>query len=229
MRHPGWLFSSTLILVSVGDLARSQVPPKNIKLVVNDRSAEVPSTQINGRTYVDLEALVRVANGSLGVQGNQATVTLTTCSSDTPTNVEPGPAGQSGLSQKFMVAGIETIAQMREWASTLAYAIQNGYGVTDSWLADYREQAANSLTLATSAASNAADRQALTLLKNEFETVRQWSNKLLEAKKSMDIGKYAVSHNTLREEPLSQKIIACGHFLGTMLGSGEFKDDLSCH
>ena len=32
-----------------------------------------------------------------------------------------------------------------------------------------------------------------------------------------------------RNEPLSQKIIACGRFLAPMLGSGSFQDDASCH
>jgi len=50
----------------------------------------------------------------------------------------------------------------------------------------------------------------------------------LEAKKRMDVGKYATSPGALREDPASQKIIKCGHFLAAMLGSGEFQDDGSC-
>lgn len=128
-----------------------------------------------------------------------------------------------------MIAGIETIAAMREWASTMANAIQHGYEVTDSWVADYRAKAANSLRQTGASASTDADRNALQLLTNEFQSVDSWSNELLEAKKNMDTAKYATSSNALRNEPLSQKIINCGHFLGTMLGSAEFKDDPSCH
>jgi hypothetical protein len=128
-----------------------------------------------------------------------------------------------------MIAGIETIAQMREWASTMANAIQHGYGVTEGWAADYREKAAYSLRQASASASTDADRSALQLLTNEFESVEAWSNELIEAKKSMDTAKYSTSSSALRNEPLSQKIISCGHFLGTMLGSAEFKDDPSCH
>jgi hypothetical protein len=128
-----------------------------------------------------------------------------------------------------MVAGIEAIAEMREWASNLATAIQRGYGVTDNWVADYRAQAAHSLRLAEAAASTNSDRDGLQLLTNEFHAVGEWSDKLLAAKERMDTAKYTSSPDALRDEPLSQKIITCGRFLGAMLGSGEFKDDSSCH
>jgi hypothetical protein len=61
------------------------------------------------------------------------------------------------LSRKLSIAAIESLGQMREWATTLAYAIQHGYGVTDVWAADYREKAALSLNTASSAASTPSD------------------------------------------------------------------------
>jgi hypothetical protein len=128
-----------------------------------------------------------------------------------------------------MIAGIETIAQMREWASTMANAIQHGYGVTESWAADYRGKAADSLRQAGASASTDADRNALQLLTNEFHNVETWSDELVEAKKNMDTAKYSMSSGALRNEPLSQQILNCGHFLATMLGSAEFADDPSCH
>jgi len=118
---------------------------------------------------------------------------------------------------------------MREWASTLEYAIQNGYPITEHWAANSREQAAHDLRLAAAAVSNESDRNALQLLTNEFEAVREWSNKLVQERKAMDTAKYAISANALRNDPTSQKIITCGHFLATMLGRGSFKDDPSCH
>jgi hypothetical protein len=67
------------------------------------------------------------------------------------------------------------------------------------------------------------------LLTNEFQNVKAWSNELTEAKKNMATAKYTMSEGALRDEPLSQKLVKCGHFLGAMLGGGDFKDDLSCH
>jgi hypothetical protein len=128
-----------------------------------------------------------------------------------------------------MKAGIEEIARLREWATTLASAIRGGYGVTDEWVNGYRDQASQSLQLAEAASSTDGDRNAAQLLHHAFDLVQQWSDKLVAAKKSMDTAKYTTSANALREDPLSQKIITCGRFLTQMLGSATFQDDASCH
>jgi hypothetical protein len=221
-----------LLMLLLCGVILAQVKQESRTLVVNGKSGEAAVVQINSRTYVDLENLARIANGSLGFHKNQITLTLPggyEASAPAPAPAPEQPVAHVGLSRNFMMAGIETLAEMREWASTMAYAIQNGYGVTESWAADYREKAANALRQASASVDTDADRNALQLLTNEFDAVREWSNKLVEAKKSMDTAKYSTSPNALRDEPLSQKIISCGHFLGTMLGSAEFKDDPSCH
>jgi hypothetical protein len=225
-----WCWPLFLILLPCG-VSSAQVTPQNRHLVVNGKPGDATVVQINSRTYVDLETLVRIANGSLGFQGNQITLVLPGSEANTAaTTAKPEePPGAEGLTRDFRIAGIETIAQMREWASTMANAIQHGYGVTDNWAADYQAKAANSLRQASASASSDADHSALQLLTNEFQNVTTWSNELVEAKKNMDTAKYSTSPDALRNEPLSQKILACGHFLGTMLGSSQFSDDPSCH
>jgi hypothetical protein len=219
-----------LALVFVPGITLAQVEPLNRTLVINGHAGEAAVVEINGHSYVDLEALARLTNGSLHFESNRILLTLPMSTGSAPTSVPPpSPVDDIGFSRDFMRAGIEAIAGMREWASTLAYAIQNGYQVTDSWVATYREQASNNVKLASIAASSEADRNAFQLLNNEFEAVRQWSNTLVEARKSMDTAKYVVSADALRNDPLSQKIITCGHFLSSMLGSGRFQDDSSCH
>lgn len=221
-----------LLMLLLCGVILAQVKQESRTLVVNGKAGEAGVVQINSRTYVDLENLARIANGSLGFDKNQITLTLPgghEASAPAAAAAPEPPVAHVGLSRNFMMAGIETLAQMREWASTMAYAIQNGYGVTESWAADYREKAATSLRQTSASVSTDADRNAMQLLANEFEAVREWSNKLVEAKQSMDTAKYSTSPNALRDEPLSQKIISCGRFLGTMLGSAEFKDDPSCH
>lgn len=213
------------------EVTLAQMTPQNRHLVVNGKAGDATVVQLNGRTYVDLEALVRVANGSLSFQNTKVSIQLPNGeanASATPPNQEP-PAAPDGLTRNFMVASIETLAQMREWASTLASVIQHGYGITESWAADYREKAASSLRQASASATTNADHNAVQLLTNEFQNVEMWSNELVEAKKKMDTAKYSTSADALRNEPLSQKIINCGRFLGTMLGSATFSDDPSCH
>jgi hypothetical protein len=195
-------------------------------LVVNGHSGDAAVVQVDGRTYIDLESLVRITSGTQGFQNNQIVLTLPVADSSGKTvHTTEGPQ----LSRDFRKSGIEVISLMREWASPLANAIQNGFPVTDSWVHNYREQAASGLRTASAAVSTSGDQSAYTLLSNEFDLVQEWSNKLLEARKSMSAGKYALSPGSLQNEPLSQKILACAHFLGPMLASGNFQDDSSCH
>ena len=185
-----------------------------------------------GRTYVDLEALARIANGSLSFRPNQVVLSIPAAApaAPLPPPMEPKPATDpTALTQGFMKSGIEALARMREWASPVAYAIQNGYPIQEAWVNNYRDQAAQGLNLAQVAASTPGDKSALQLLTNEFDGVTQWSNNLVEASKNMNTAKYSMSPGTLRNEPQSQKLISCGHFLATMLGSGTFQDDSSCH
>ncbi len=201
-------------------------------LVIDGQAGQASVIEKNGRAYVDVEALTQITHGSLSFKADRIVLTLPTptlSASIAEPPAEPGNPPIAGLSRNFMRAGIEEIATMREWANTLAYAIQNGYPISEDWTANSREQAAHDLRLAAVAVSTESDRNALQLLTKEFEAVRNWSNKLLQERKAMDTAKYAISHNALRDDAASQKIIACGHFLATMLGSGSFTDDPSCH
>lgn len=225
-----WSRSGLALFLLSYEIISAQVKPQNKTLVVNGQAGHIGVVEIQGRQYVDLEMLARIGNGSLNFTENRIVLTLPTSGSEAiapePAQHEPSTAG---FSREFMKAGITAMAQMREWASPLAYAIQNGYPVTEEWVAGYREQAASSLRLASAAASTDDDRNAMQLLSNEFDAVTEWSNKLVQARKSMDTAKYAISSGALRNDPLSQKIINCAHFLAPMLGSGRFQDDPSCH
>jgi hypothetical protein len=234
MRNGFWralLFSGLLCLL--GTLFAQHEQQGRI-LVINGQAGEANVVEVGGRAYVAVEELAQITHGSLSFNANRITLHLPT-SIVSPPATEPvaepshSAVSSSELSRDFMRAGIEEIATMREWASTLAYAIQNGYPVTEHWAANYREQAAHDLNLASAAASTDPDRHALQLLTKEFEAVREWANKLVQERKSLDTAKYALSANALQDDPMTQKIITCGHFLAAMLGSGSFKDDPSCH
>lgn len=202
-------------------------------LTISGHTGQAEVIQKDGRAYVDLQSLAEITNGSLSYKKNHIVLSLPASNVSHPAVEPPSEPihsiDDSGLSQDFMRAGIESFATMREWASTMANAVQNSYQITEEWTANYREQAANNLRLASAAAITEGDRNALKLLDNEFEAVHEWSNKLLAAKKSMDTAKYALSPGALQNEALSQKIITCGRFLAKMLGSSSFQDDASCH
>ena len=221
--------SMILMLLAAGTMV-AQIKHQTTALNVNGKSGQTTVVLLDGRTYVDLEILARIGNGSLSFSPNEITLTLSQATDNIqPAAPEPEHVIDSELSQEFMKAGIEEFALMREWASTLAYAIENGYQVNEDWVANYREQAANGLRMASTVATTTADRNAFQLLTNEFEAVRQWCDELVKARERMDTAKYSVAPGSLRQEPLSQKIVACGRFLAQMLGSRTFRDDQSCH
>jgi hypothetical protein len=225
------VFTAILSGATFGQTKQQQ---RNVTVDGQNGTAEVIAQ--NGRLFVDVSALASIGKGSVSFNGPAIVLTFPTVGSHAATagTAEPPaptsqPPNSSALSQEFMKAGIEEIARLREWATTLASAIKGGYGVTDEWVNGYRDQASQSLQLAEAAGSTDGDRNAAQLLHHAFDLVQQWSDKLVAAKKSMDTAKYTTSPNALREDPLSQKIITCGHFLTQMLGSATFQDDGSCH
>ena len=212
----------------------SQTEQRISGLAIEGRAGRAEVIQMGGRSYVDLRSLVEMTGATMSVKSGLIVLTLPLADShgSNPEVSEALGASSSdehALSRDFTRAGIEAIATMREWATTLAYAIENNYQVTEDWAAKYREETQHDVRLASTAASSDADHKAMQLLTNEFEAVRAWSEKLVQARKSMDTAKYAMSAGTLRTEESSQKIITCGHFLASMLGSSSYKDDPSCH
>ncbi len=230
---------SILLLVLtllLGATTFGQTKQQQRDVMVNGQSGTAEVIDQNGQVFVDVLALANIGKGSVSFSGPGIVLTLPAVASRSATAriTEPPaapsePPNSSALSQEFMKAGIEEIARLREWATTLASAIRGGYGITDEWVNGYRDQASQSLLLADSTALTEGDRKAAQLLRHGFDLVQQWSDKLVAAKKSMDTAKYTASPNALREDPLSQKIITCGRFVAQMLGSATFQDDASCH
>jgi hypothetical protein len=193
-------------------------------LIVSGHAGQTPVLQINGRSYVDIEALARLISGSLSFKGNQVTLTLPGSGDSTP---PPAAASQpaSAFSKEFLRAGIEEMSVIREWRSALIDAVQNGYPVTDAFVASYRGQASTSLRLASVAASTDADHNAFQLLSNEFDNMQKLSNKVLAARKNMNY----ISADALKDDSLNQQILNCARSLAAMASSGQFQDDGSCH
>jgi hypothetical protein len=211
------------LLLVVPGIALSQGANQNRTLIVNGQSTQVPVVQLNGRSYVDLEALASVVNGSISFAGTQIAFSLplgSAASAPVATTARPvsstAPASNPGFSKTFLNAGIEEAATLREWHTALASAIQNGYAVTAGMLAPYRAQA----TTATD-----SDRSAYQLLSNEFQNMAKLSDKYVAARAAMTY----ISPDALQNDSLNQSFVACGRSLGAMAASGQFVDDGSCN
>ena len=225
-----WIDCGLFALLVAPGIAGQAAQPSST-LVVNGQTGKAPVLQQNGRTYVDVGALAQIANGSLSFSPGRIVLTIpppTSAGASAAANTAPA-ADDSSLSRGFMRAGIEEMALLREWGSTLGNAIQNGYPVSPGWVNNYQQKAAQGLQLASVAASTNGDRNAQSLLTNEFNGVRQWSDGLVQAAQNMNTAQYSMSPDSLRQDPQTQKLITCWHFLGSMLAGGTFQDDDSCH
>lgn len=217
-----WGIVAVEMIVTVVAVSQGQIQT----LVVSGYSGSVPVTQMNGRNYVGVEALARAVNGSLSFSGNQMTLTLATSGANAPpTAVAASPAGSPGFSREFLQAGIEAMSSVREWHTALASAIQNQYPVTQDGLAQYQAQAMTNLRLAQASATTAADHKAAELLADEYQKMKELSNKYVAKRTNLTY----IAPEALRSDALEQSIVACGKSLGAMAASGQFVDDATCH
>jgi hypothetical protein len=181
---------------------------------------------MGGRFYVEIEALTRLANGSLSFRGSQIVVTLPLPRTNTQTNhLETGQSATSGFSRDFLKAAIEEMAVIREWRSTLTNAVRQGFPVTEDWVTSFHAQAQKNLRLVSLAAATESDRNALNLVTNELNNMKKLSDRFVEANKSRTY----IATDALANDPLDQRILNCAHSLATMAANDEFVDDGSCH
>jgi hypothetical protein len=180
--------------------------------------------QANGRSYVDVEGLARIVNGSLSFNGNQTILTLPT------SDGMPGPpaaqaAPPQGFSRDFLRAAIEAGAEIREWRSALESAIQYGFPPGDTSINRYSGAATPALSQTSAAASTDDDRKGLQLLNNVFKNMQSLSDKMLAARKNMTY----IAPNALQNDPLDQKIVACGQALHAMAATGSYQEARACN
>ena len=147
-------------------------------------------------SYVEIEALTRLANGSLSYRGNQIVLTLP------PSNANTTTAAQ-GFTREFFRASIEQISVIREWRSTLIAAVQRGLPITDDWMTSFRDRAQHNLRLVSLAASSESDKNAFQLLTNEFNNMKQLSDRFVDANKSRTY----TPTNAVENDPLDRRML----------------------
>jgi hypothetical protein len=223
VRKTSW--SKCLILaalLAIPGMALSQAGEDIRTLAINDQPGQVPILRMQGKSYVELEALVKLTRGSLSFNGNQVTLTLPGSGASTATTAA---GGKSEFSKEFLRAGIEELAVIREWRIALTNAVQNGFPVGDGWIGVYRSPALTNLRLASVAASTDSDRNAYQLLSNELDNMKKLSDRFVAAHTSQNY----TPTDALKNDPLDQQILNCARSLAAMASSGQFVDDGSCH
>lgn len=205
-------------------------------LIINGASTEVPVIFVSGHPYAGLEALASALNGSVSSSGAIVALSLPASSanrapSPTTASAAPAPAAQpqaapsnQGFSKQFLNAGIEEMSTLREWHAALDSAIQNGIPLSASLLAPYRAQAVTNLRLAEVAAVTPSDHSASQLLNKAFQNM----TKLADRYVNMRVNLTYISPDSLQNDGLNQRLIACGRSLRSMAANGQFVDDGSC-
>ena len=64
---------SLILLLSLSAFA--QDAQQNLTLIVTGQPGQIPIVQMNGKSYVDIDALARLTNSSISIKGNQVTLT----------------------------------------------------------------------------------------------------------------------------------------------------------
>jgi hypothetical protein len=212
MRNVWWIVALA-ILVPVLALSQGKI----IKLAVGGYEGSVPVTQINGKNYVEIEALAQLVSGSLSFHGGQMTLSLTG-------NEAAIPEGKAELSMEFVRAGIEELTTIREWHSALATGIENQFPVTPVVVSPYETSATKNLRIAQAAAKTDADRKAAQLITNEYQKMKQLSDGFLAQRAAATY----INADALTNDTLNQSLVACGRSLEAMAASRQFTDDGTC-
>src|SRR6266550_956741 len=91
-RKPLLLGSRLALFSTLPVLVKLFAAPQNRTLVLTGHPGELTVMEMGGRYYVDIEALTRVANGSISFKGNQMVLSLSPPTANTPaTNSEASP------------------------------------------------------------------------------------------------------------------------------------------
>jgi hypothetical protein len=193
------------------------------KLEVNGKTMDSPIVQIGGRSYVDLETLAQITNGVIAVQPDRVVLTIPTAPSAAP----PAPRPDA-LSREFAREAIGLLAEMREWRGAIGTTRTYNVQFTGTWPQDYHDRVEADLQRVAVAAVTPGDQQALQLLRNEFDNLSNWANSVIAERQALNATKTVDPNMTQNDQALA-KLSACSNFLSSMLVSGTFADDASCH
>jgi len=255
-----------LVLAIPGSLFAQGTPNKT--LVVNGKTVEAAVRQIDGHSYVDVETIAQLTDGTFIVDPHQVVLNIPGAKSSTAAAATPAtpvakstatastavenappavaasapvaavapasvpatvaPAEPPGISRGFATAAISAVADMREWRGATSAMITHGLALGDAWAESYHSRVLEGLHQAQLAALTDSDRSALQLLQSEADNLTTWWNGVLAARQDLN-GASTIDPDALQNDTALAKIRACSQFLNSMLVSGTFSDNASCH
>jgi hypothetical protein len=208
-------------LAAASYLANSPSAPdaRTLSIAGHPESAKV--LELNGKSYVAVEDVARLARGSLTFQANRILLTLPAEQAHPP--AAPSSASH-GFSKEFLQAGIEEMSAIREWRITIVNSVRNNSPVSEEWVSELGRRANKSLALAGAARSTEDDRNGYLLLAAEFANMQKLSDRFLSKRKQMQY----IDPKSIDNDPLDRLILACAHSLASMAADNQFHDEASC-
>jgi hypothetical protein len=199
----------------------AQTPPKASILTIAGRPGEAPLLHIDGKSYVEIETLALLTQGSLSFKTNRTILTLPPSQAEAP---EAAPPVKQGFSAAFIQAGIEEMSLIREWRIAIVNAVESNSPVSVEWVAGRQRLADKNLALTSAAASTDDDRSAYPLLTAEFGNMQ----KLSEAYLAMRQRAAFISPDTFNNSSLEEQVLSCARGFVAMAESHEFQDQPAC-
>jgi hypothetical protein len=219
-------FRSAVIGLAVLPLASltgfGQVSSAGHTFAIAGHQGAAPVIQVGGKSYVSIEDITRLAQGSLSFNADQIVLTLAAPSGN---GLPAAPQPRQGFSRDFVTSAIEAMSVIRELRIEIANAIQNNYPLSADWIADQSRKADTSLALVSAAITTEDDRSAYSLLTGQYANVRKLRDNFLAAKSQ---ARY-IDPNSVDSDPLNRQIMSCTHALQAMAAENKFSDEPSCH
>jgi hypothetical protein len=202
--------------------ASAQAPKNGSTFTVAGHAGETQLLQVNGKSYVEIETLARLTQGTLSFNANRTVLTLPHSGATEPASTPPA---KPGFSRAFTEAGIEEMGVIREWRIAIVNAVLNNTPVSEDWVSTQHRLAEKNLALASAAASTDDDRSAYPLLSAEFNNMQTLSEQYIATRKKAAF----ISPDTFGSTPLEDQILSCARNFVSMTESHEFQDQPSCH
>ena len=219
-------------LLALPATSNSQTPQKSTALTISGFSEEAPLVQINGKSYVEVEALARLTQGTLSFNVNRTILTLPSATEGVkalPPATEAvkasPPQPKLGFSRAFIQAGIEELSLIREWQIAVVNAVQSNTPLSEDWVSERRSLTEKNLALASAAASTDDDRSGYPLLSAEFSNMQKLSDRYLTMRSQLKF----ISPDLFDSDLLEKQILTCARGFASMTASREFQDEPTCH
>ncbi len=134
------------------------------------------------------------------------------------------------LSPFFAAAGLSAASRIQFTQRRITNSIRMGFPLGGGfWIMTDLDAIDDSLRVATLAANNEADRQALWQLQNQTDRLRVWCEWLISQNRSLRLANYFMSPEPLDNDEAYQNIATCTRFLLSMVASGKLQEvDRSC-